>query len=183
MNSGLVTALQAGTVDITATYQNVNGSVRLTVPQPVVLIYTLSGTVTDGTSGGILPGIRMSITTGTNAGLSTTTDSTGKFSFSNLRPGQHAFRVDPRSIPEGYRLASDDARLVEASGWTTPRVDFRVIPTGTSRVDAVTAHRSVTLNFTALPQGSQVRYEVTLRAPQDFAFDALACATHRSRWS
>ena len=52
VNSGLVTALQAGTVDITATYQNVNGSVRLTVPQPVVLFYTLSGTVTDGTSGG-----------------------------------------------------------------------------------------------------------------------------------
>ena len=115
-----------------------------------------------------------SIDVWTEDGQVATTDSTGKFSFSNLRPGQHAFRVDPRSIPEGYRLASDDARLVEASGWTTPRVDFRVIPTGTSRVDAVTAHRSVTLNFTALPQGSQVRYEVTLRAPQDFAFDALA---------
>jgi len=87
VNSGLVTALQAGTVDITATYQNVNGSVRLTVPQPVVLIYTLSGTVTDGTSGGILPGIRMSITTGTNAGLSTTTDSTGKYSISGISAG------------------------------------------------------------------------------------------------
>ena len=87
VNSGLVTALQAGTVDITATYQNVNGSVRLTVPQPVVLIYTLSGTVTDGTSGGILPGIRLSITTGTNAGLSTTTDSTGKYSISGISAG------------------------------------------------------------------------------------------------
>jgi len=87
VNIGLVTALQAGTVDITATYQNVNGSVRLTVPQPVVLIYTLSGTVTDGTSGGILPGIRMSITTGTNAGLSTTTDSTGKYSISGISAG------------------------------------------------------------------------------------------------
>ena len=110
VNSGLVTALQAGTVDITATYQNVNGSVRLTVPQPVVLIYTLSGTVTDGTSGGILPGIRMSITTGTNAGLSTTTDSTGQvFDLRNFRRLNDRLRTrhklpDARQSRNCYRL-------------------------------------------------------------------------------
>src|SRR6266568_1954589 len=65
----------------------------------------------------------------TEDGMVATTDSTGKFSFTNVRPGRHAFRIDPRSIPDGYRLASEDIQLVDASGWTTPRVDFRLVPT------------------------------------------------------
>src|SRR5206468_4930915 len=69
-------------------------------------------------------------------GLVATTDSTGKFSFTNLRPGRHAFRLDPRSIPDGYRLATDGLELVDASGWTTPRVEFRLVPSGAARVDA-----------------------------------------------
>lgn len=104
----------------------------------------------------------------TEDGQVATTDSTGKYSFPNLRPGRHAFRVDPRSIPEGYRLAGDAVRLVEASGWTTPRVDFGVLPSGVAAVagavapgtrEAATAgtaahdvtHRSVALTFAALP--------------------------------
>ena len=73
----------------------------------------------------------------TEDGMVATTDSTGKFSFSNVRPGRHAFRLDPRSIPDGYRLASEDIQLVDASGWTTPRVDFRLIPTS-GHADAAT---------------------------------------------
>src|SRR5207245_5063761 len=59
-----------------------------------------------------------------------------KFSFTNLRPGRHAFRLDPRSIPDGYRLATDGLELVDASGWTTPRVEFRLVPSRAARVDA-----------------------------------------------
>ena len=70
----------------------------------------------------------------TEDGMVATTDSTGKFSFSNVRPGRHAFRVDPRSIPGGYRLAGEDIQLVDASGWTTPRVDFRLVPTSAPAV-------------------------------------------------
>ncbi|HYU08147.1 MAG TPA: SdrD B-like domain-containing protein [Gemmatimonadales bacterium] len=65
----------------------------------------------------------------TEDGMVATTDSTGKFSFTNVRPGRHAFRLDPRSIPDGYRLATEDIQLVDASGWTTPRVDFRLVAT------------------------------------------------------
>ncbi len=72
----------------------------------------------------------------TEDGLVATTDSTGKFSFTNLRPGRHAFRLDPRSIPDGYRLATDGLELVDASGWTTPRVDFRLVPSGAARAAA-----------------------------------------------
>src|SRR5207248_11381522 len=83
-------------------------------------------------------------------GMITTTDSTGKFSFTNVRPGRHAFRLDPRSIPDGYRLASEDVQLVDASGWTTPRVDFRLVPTGAVAVGAT----SVT---SASPRGERPR--------------------------
>jgi uncharacterized repeat protein (TIGR01451 family) len=70
----------------------------------------------------------------TEDGQVATSDSTGKFSFTNVRPGRHAFRIDPRSIPEGYRLATEDVQLVDMSGWTTPRVDFRLLQSGTVAV-------------------------------------------------
>src|SRR6185295_6005887 len=66
----------------------------------------------------------------TEDGQIATTDSTGKFSFANLRPGRHAFRLDARSLPAGYRIAGDDIQAIEASGWTTPHVDFRVLSAG-----------------------------------------------------
>ncbi len=65
----------------------------------------------------------------TEDGMVATTDSTGKFSFLNVRPGRHAFRLDPRSVPDGYAVAGEDMQFVDASGWTTPQVDFRVRPT------------------------------------------------------
>lgn len=62
----------------------------------------------------------------TEDGQVATTDSTGKYSFSNLRPGRHVFRIDARSLPAGYHVTDDEVQTVEASGWTTPHVDFRI---------------------------------------------------------
>src|SRR5205823_3664275 len=62
----------------------------------------------------------------TEDGMVATTDSSGKFSFVNVRPGRHAFRLDPHSVPNGYVVAGQDIQLVDASGWTTPRIDFRL---------------------------------------------------------
>lgn len=57
-----------------------------------------------------------------------TTDAFGKFSFNNLRPGRHAFRLDPISIPEGLtartRGVGQRLQVVEVTGWNTPRVTF-----------------------------------------------------------
>jgi uncharacterized repeat protein (TIGR01451 family) len=78
----------------------------------------------------------------TEDGQVATSDSTGKFSFTNVRPGRHAFRIDPRSIPEGYRLATEDVQLVDMSGWTTPRVDFRLLQTGAVPAGATSAPRA-----------------------------------------
>ena len=62
----------------------------------------------------------------TEDGQVATTDATGKFSFSSLRPGRHVFRLDPRTLPAGYHVAGEELQAVEASGWTTPNVDFRL---------------------------------------------------------
>jgi hypothetical protein len=50
-------------------------------------ILSVNGTVTDGTSGGILPNISMQITNGANAGKSVTTDGSGNYTFRGLSPG------------------------------------------------------------------------------------------------
>ncbi len=74
-----------------------------------------------------------------------TTDAYGKFSFTNLRPGRHALRIDPLTIPEGLdartRGIGERLQVVEINGWNTPRVIFaldgatatgRPVPAGAS---------------------------------------------------
>ncbi|MEA2723320.1 MAG: hypothetical protein QOH59_1091 [Gemmatimonadales bacterium] len=84
----------------------------------------------------------------TEDGEVATTDATGKFSFTNLRPGRHSFRLDPRSLTGDYRVAGDDIRTVDATGWTTPQVDFRVIPLGARLADI---SQPVNIEFAARP--------------------------------
>src|SRR3954464_14648647 len=67
----------------------------------------------------------------TDDGDVATTDKDGRYSFHNLRPGRHSFRVDRASLPAGYRAGAadqaEDVAVRDASGWTTPRVDFRLV--------------------------------------------------------
>src|SRR5947199_411467 len=107
----------------------------------------------------------------TEDGQVVTTDSTGKFSFANLRPGRHAFRLDPRTLPPDYRIAGEDIQTVEASGWTTPRVDFRLVPvaTGEAEVPKPTAARQPT----QVRQPADVRQPAAVRPPVDFQFSAV----------
>ena len=59
-----------------------------------------------------------------------TTDAYGKFSLTNLRPGRHALRIDPLTLPEGLtarrRGIGERLQVVEINGWNTPRVIFAV---------------------------------------------------------
>jgi len=60
-----------------------------------------------------------------------TTDQDGRFSLRNQAPGRQAFRLDPATLPLEYGLVDDptaDLELRDATGWTTPRVVFRVVP-------------------------------------------------------
>ena len=70
----------------------------------------------------------------TDDGEIATTDAEGRFSYRNVRPGHHGFRLDPVSLPAAYRVADggagQDMVTRNASGWTTPRVDFRLLLQG-----------------------------------------------------
>jgi hypothetical protein len=83
-NAGIVTGVGPGDVDITATYQAVAGRSRITI---AVRTFTLSGNITDGTSGGILPNINIAITSGPHTGASTKSDATGAYTLPGLEAG------------------------------------------------------------------------------------------------
>ncbi len=76
----------------------------------------------------------------TEDGEVSVTDREGRFSYRNLRPGRHGFRLDPVTLPAEYQLATSEATnglvIRDADGWTTPRISFRVLPRG-ARVAAV----------------------------------------------
>jgi uncharacterized repeat protein (TIGR01451 family) len=88
----------------------------------------------------------------TDDGEVASSDGDGKFSFRNLRSGRHAFRLDPATIPVGYRLAgssaSQDLITLDADGWTTPRVNFRLVPLETTLTEV---RLPVSWRFTARP--------------------------------
>lgn len=59
-----------------------------------------------------------------------TTDKEGRFSLRDVRTGSHALRLDTLGLPSGLRLArrDDEVVIAQANGWTTPRVNFRLVP-------------------------------------------------------
>jgi hypothetical protein len=83
-SAGVVTGVTPGEVDITATNQTIAGRARVTV---VPAAYSVSGVVTDATSGGVLPNINMQITSGPSAGTSTKTDGSGAYTLGGVLTG------------------------------------------------------------------------------------------------
>jgi hypothetical protein len=80
----VVTGVAAGEADITATFQGIIGNEHIAVTSATLL---LSGTVTDGTSGGILPNVTINVADGPSAGKSTTSDRAGNYSIADMLPG------------------------------------------------------------------------------------------------
>ena len=59
------------------------------------------------------------------------TDKEGRFSLRDVMPGTHALRLDTLvNLPKGFGLQSvnEEVAVVRTDGWTTPRVDFRLVP-------------------------------------------------------
>jgi hypothetical protein len=92
-SSGILTGIAAGESDITATYQSVSGRSHVTIVRPEALTNTLSGTVTDGTSGGILPNINVQVTDSAGNVKSTLTGSSGAYSINGLAAGSATLAV------------------------------------------------------------------------------------------
>ena len=90
VSAGTVSGVAPGETDITATYQNVAGRSHATIVSAVVATYTLTGTVTDGTSGGVLPNIDIQATDSAGKTLSTKTGSAGTYTIAGLAAGASA---------------------------------------------------------------------------------------------
>ena len=73
------------------------------------------------------PGVK-GVEVWTENGEVATTDTDGRFSFRNLGPGRHAFRLDQSTVPKRFmgtgRDGVVDVVIKDATGWTTPRVSF-----------------------------------------------------------
>ncbi len=87
VTAGTVSALTAGESDITATYQNVTGRSHLTIAGAAVRTYTITGTVTDGASGGVLPNIDVQAVDSAGHALSAKTGSAGTYTIGGLSAG------------------------------------------------------------------------------------------------
>jgi hypothetical protein len=87
VSAGTVSGLAPGESDITATYQNASGRVHVTIVSAVMPTYTITGTVTDGTSGGVLPNIDIQASDSAGKTLSTKTGSSGTYTIGGLAAG------------------------------------------------------------------------------------------------
>lgn len=97
--AGLVSIVGNGSVDITATYQTQTGSVRITVSRPT---FTVTGTVTDGTSRGVLPNIAVELSDLGGATRNTSTSGTGTYSFGSVSAGAYTLTASNT----GYQATS-----------------------------------------------------------------------------
>ena len=80
----------------------------------------------------------------TEAGDVASSDSEGKLSFRNVRPGSHTFRVDRSTLPLALRVNSegdDGFASLHLNGWASGRISFGLIPLGAKLVDSRSAPR------------------------------------------
>ena len=67
----------------------------------------------------------------TEAGDVASSDSEGKLSFRNVRPGSHTFRVDRSTLPVALRVnpeRDDGFASLHMNGWASGRISFGLIP-------------------------------------------------------
>ena len=97
-STGVVTGMSVGESDISATYQTVRGVLHVSLQPPT---FTLTGTITDATSGGRLSGAAVNL-----AGRETVaTDAAGAYSFANVSGGS----VTVTAAASGYQTANKQA--------------------------------------------------------------------------
>lgn len=84
------------TGSISGTANVTRGTPAPPAPAPVTT-FTLTGTVTDGTSHGILPNVTVQIASGANAGRSAVTDGSGNYSMAGLSAGTFTLSIGATS--------------------------------------------------------------------------------------
>jgi hypothetical protein len=126
-SAGLVTAVAPGDVEISATYQAVSGRAQMRIAVPVPRMFTVTGVVTDGTSGGVLPNIAVQLLSG-SATPTVNTDGAGVFVFREIAAGTYTLRLSAisyQTVERVVTIAQDtrvDVVLPRALLGTSPRL-------------------------------------------------------------
>jgi len=112
--SGVLTIRRSGQVEVRAAYQNMAGTMTLTVsapqppPPPPSGEFILSGTVHDSTlTGAGLGGVLVRIVSGPNTGTSITTSADGRFGFLKVKGGEAVVEAQK----DGYQTARTTVTL------------------------------------------------------------------------
>jgi hypothetical protein len=117
-SAGLVTGVSAGEADITATYQSIAGKLHVAIGNATIPTFTVSGSLTDGTSGGALPNINVQTVDSGGNTATTKTGSSGTYAIGGLAAG---------------------AAVLTASATSYETATKNIIISGETRVDVVLA--------------------------------------------
>ena len=114
------------------------------------------------------------------AGDVASSDSEGKLSFRNVRPGSHTFRVDRSTLPLALRVnpdRDDGFASLHLNGWASGRISFGLIPLGAKLVDFQIRNEDL-----AGGGESPVVSLVDLAAPDAVVTSVLVLEPHRAGW-
>jgi Carboxypeptidase regulatory-like domain/Bacterial Ig-like domain (group 2) len=111
--AGVVTAIAAGDVDITAIYQTVAGRAHVTIAPPAPKTYTISGTLHDTTTGGPLAGVTVAAEDNAFVRYRAVSDPTGAYSILAFPPGRASLTVETDGYDPMTQVAtvSSDTRI------------------------------------------------------------------------
>jgi lipopolysaccharide export system protein LptA len=95
--SGMVTGVAPGEVDVTATYQTVAGALHVRIANAESRTFSITGTVTDGTTGGVLPNV--DVQAAESGGKTTTvrTNGAGAYALNGVAAGPVVLSAAPVS--------------------------------------------------------------------------------------
>ena len=109
-------------------------------------------------------------------------DSEGKLSFRNVRPGSHTFRVDRSTLPLALRVnpeGDDGFASLHLNGWASGRISFGLIPLGARLVDfQVTEDGAAEVTGGELPNVRQAE----LAAPDAIVRSVLVLEPNQAGW-
>lgn len=193
-SGGLATFVAQGEADIKATYRSssgttMSGTSRVTVANKAASRHTLTGTVSDSSSGSMLSGVNARILDGPDANRTAVTDASGRFSMPDVTAGSFLVQFtranyETRSI--SVSMSADTAVSVQITAQQasvtrfygtynttltihqqTCNEPFSVGPTGTFKIEGNTSGSS--MSVTIVERGTTRIYNGSIKGDGSFS--------------
>jgi hypothetical protein len=131
-SAGLVTGVSSGEADITATYQSIAGKLHVAIANAAIRTFNVSGLLTDGTSGGVLPNINVQTVDSAGNTATTKTGSSGTYAIGGLAAGAAVLTASATSYETATRniVISGDTRVDVVLARTPPPPPCLYVITG-----------------------------------------------------